>query len=82
MAVCRRLGYAGLKQDHEKAREQSGRVEGLSTMNGLFECQEDYSRVSLSLKEMSLSRIVIPWRSEPPGKTDLCNEMSQDGVIV
>jgi len=34
-------------------------------MNGQFECQQDCSRVSLSLKEVFLSRIIVPWRSEP-----------------
>ena len=41
----------------------------LSTVNGQFKCQQDCSRVSLSLKEVFLSRIVVPWRSEPLGKT-------------
>jgi len=66
----------------QEFREQSGCVESLSTVNGQFECQQDFSRVSMSLKEVFLFRIIVPWRSEPPGKTDLCNEISQDSVIV
>ena len=49
--------------------ERSGCVESLSTVNGQFECQQDCSRVSHSLKEVFLSRIVVSWRSEPLGKT-------------
>jgi len=78
--VCRRLGYPGLKPDHEKTVRSFGN--GWDVPNGQFECQQDRSRVSLLLKEVFLSRIVVSWRSEPPGKTDLCNEMSQDGIIV
>jgi len=50
------------------------------SLSGQFECQQDCSRVSLSLKEGFLSRIVISWRLEPPGK--MATKMSQDGVIV
>ena len=35
---------------------------------------QDCSRVSLSLKEVFLSRIIIPWWSEPPGKTRLATK--------
>jgi len=49
----------------QEFRERLGCVESLSTMNGQFECQQDCSRVSLSLKEVFLSRIVVPWWSEP-----------------
>ena len=46
-------------------------LESLTTNSGKFEWQWDCSRVSLSLKEMFLSRIVVPrpWWSEPPRKT-------------
>ena len=38
---------------------------------------------SLSVTERGVSsRINVPWRSKSPGKTDLCNQMSQDGIIV
>ena len=65
-----------LRRTETRAREgcqelwkRSGCVESLSTVNGQFECQQDCSRVSLSLKEVFLSRIVVSWRSEPLGKT-------------
>ena len=48
----------------QEFRERSGCVESLSTMNGQFECQQDCSRVFLLLKEVFLSRIVVPWRLE------------------
>ena len=48
----------------QEFRERSGCVESLSTMNGQFECQQDCSRVFLLLKEVFLSRIVVPGRLE------------------
>ena len=70
-AVCRRLGYAGLKPDHEKAVRSFG-----NSRDVLRACQpwmhslnaSKIAPVSLSLKEVFLSRIVIPWWSESPGK--------------
>jgi len=55
-AVCRTLGYAGLKSDHEKAigvSRKSGCVQSLSTMNGQFKCQQDWSRVSIAERGVS-----------------------------
>jgi len=53
----------------QEFRERSGCVESLSTVNGPFESQQDCSRVSLSLKQVFFSRIVVSWWSEPPRKT-------------
>ena len=63
-----RLGRTETRSCQE-FRERSGCVESLSTVSGQFECQQDCSRVSHSLKEVFLSRIVVSWRSEPLGKT-------------
>jgi len=85
-AVCRRLGYTGLKPDHEKAVR--------SFRNGqdvLRACQPWMDSLNASkIAPKSLcrwKRCFFPGLSflgnqKPPGKTDLCNEMSQDGVIV
>ena len=54
-------------------RERSGCVESLSTVNGQF---EDCYRVSLSLKEVFLSRIIVPWRSEPQIFATKCLRMA------
>ena len=57
-------------------------------MNGQFEYQHDCSRVSLLLKEVFLSRIVVSFQDcrflaiGTSREDNLCNEMSQDGVIV
>ena len=53
----------------QEFQEQSGCAKSLSTVNGQFECQQDCSTVSLSLKEVFLSRIVVPLQSESLGKT-------------
>ena len=70
-AVRRRLGYTGLKPDHKKAIR--------SFRNGrdvLRACQMWMDRLNASkiapesiAEKGFLSRIVISWRSEPPGKT-------------
>ena len=59
-AVCRRLGPAGLKPEHEKVvrsfMNSQDMFESLTTGSGKFECQKDFF---LLLTEFFLSRILF-----------------------
>jgi len=76
-AVHRRLGYTGVKPDHEKAVRSFKKgwdvLVSFSTGSGKFEC---CSRISLTLTEVFLSRDLVCWAFRTSNEDNHCNKMS------
>lgn len=76
-AVHRRLGYTGVKPDHEKAVRSFKKgwdvLVSFSTGSGKFECP---SRFSLTLTEVFLSRDFVCWAFRTSNEDNHCNKLS------
>jgi len=68
------------REGYQEFQERSGCVESLSTVNGQIECQQDCSRVCRWKRFSFQDRHFLAIRTSR--EDDLCNEMSQDGVIM
>jgi len=77
--VCRRLGYADLKPDHEKAVRSFANNQDMfvSTIN----CQRKVL-MPVRLLQGRWQTSFFALHSEPLEEDNLCNEMSHDGIIV